>query len=98
MYAIVGSGFGLYGYLPALVEGLGETVALPRAAEARARARPELGRALEGVHWVDDLDAALALATGVVIATPPGSQLEVAGRCAGLANIRTMVLEKPIAP
>jgi predicted dehydrogenase len=98
LYAIVGSGFGLYGYLPALVECLGERVLLPRAYEERARARPELRAALAGVQWVDDAETALARASDVVIATPPARQLEVALRCAGMANIGRMVLEKPVAP
>jgi hypothetical protein len=98
IYAIVGSGFGLFGYLPALVERLGATVALPRAYEAKARARPELARAMEGVRWVDDRDAALACADAVVIATPPARQLEVAAQCLALPSVRRIVLEKPVAP
>ncbi len=98
MYTIVGSGFGLYGYLPALVERLGEEVVLPRAYEEKARARPELARALSGVRWAEDQDAALALAEGIVIATTPARQLEVAARCLAMPSIRRIVLEKPIAP
>lgn len=97
MYTIVGSGFGLYGYLPALVEGLGEEVVLPRAYEAKVRARPELERAMAGVRWVADAEAALGEATAIVIATPPARQLEVAVRCAALPRIERMVLEKPVA-
>lgn len=97
MFTIVGAGFGLYGYLPAVVEGLGEEVVLPRAYEAKARARPELERALAGVRWVADAEAALNEATAVVIATPPARQLEVAARCAALPRIQRMVLEKPVA-
>jgi predicted dehydrogenase len=97
MFTIVGSGFGLYGYLPAVVEGLGEEVVLPRAYEARGRARPELERALAGVRWVADAEAALAEATAIVIATPPARQLEVAARCAALPRIERIVLEKPVA-
>ena len=97
MYTIVGSGFGLYGYLPALVERLGEEVVLPRAYEQKARARPELARALSGVRWAGDHDEALALAEGIVIATTPARQLEVAARCLSMPSIRRIV-RKPIVP
>lgn len=97
MFTIIGSGFGLYGYLPALVEGLGESVALPRACEAAVRARPELEVTLRGIRWVDDGEAALAAADSVVIATPPRRQFEVASRCIALPGVRRLVLEKPLA-
>jgi predicted dehydrogenase len=97
MYTIVGSGFGLYGYLPALVERMGATVVLPRAYEAKVRARPELAGTLGGIRWADDAEAALSQATGVVIATPPQRQVEVVSRCIALPRIERLVLEKPLA-
>jgi predicted dehydrogenase len=97
MYTIVGSGFGIYGYLPALVEGLGETVVLPRAYEAKVRARPELAGAIAGIRWVDDAEAALSQADAVVVATHPERQLEVVARCVSLPRIAKLVLEKPLA-
>jgi predicted dehydrogenase len=97
MFTIVGSGFGLYGYLPALVEGAGEHVLLPREWEAKVRARPELAGALPGIHWVDDIDSALRQATAAVIATPPKRQFEIASRCVELPGLSRLVLEKPVA-
>ncbi|HSW83090.1 MAG TPA: Gfo/Idh/MocA family oxidoreductase [Usitatibacter sp.] len=97
MFTVVGSGFGLYGYLPALVDS-GERVVLPRAYEAKVRARPELLRCLAGIEWADDADAALSRAGSVVIAAPPRHQIEVAARCAALSHIERIVLEKPVAP
>jgi predicted dehydrogenase len=97
MFAIVGAGFGLYGYLPAVVEGLGERVVLPRAYEERARARPELARALASTIFVDDLEAALDRADAVVIATPPRSQAKLVAACLARPRVRRLVLEKPLA-
>lgn len=97
VFAIVGSGFGLYGYLPAVVEALGERVLLPEAYRAKVAARPELHPYLSSIQWVADLQAALGSATAVVIATPPARQLEVATQCLGLPAIHTLVLEKPLA-
>lgn len=98
MFAIVGSGFGLYGYLPALVEAFGEPVLLPEAYRAKFEARPELGAYLASIRWVADTRAALAQATGAVVATPPERQLEVAAQCLALRGLASLVLEKPLAP
>lgn len=96
MFTIVGSGFGLYGYLPALVESLGAPVLLPRAYHAKVSARPELVRYLDAIRWVADANAAMAAATGIVVATPPRRQAEVVGRCLRYPELRTFVLEKPV--
>jgi len=98
VFTVVGSGFGLYGYLPALVETFGEPVLLPEAYRAKVDARPELERYREAIRWVPDADAALAQATGVVVATPPHRQVAEVKRCLSLAAIDSMVLEKPLAP
>jgi hypothetical protein len=97
MFTVAGSGFGLYGYLPALVEAFGEPVLLPRAYRERAAARAELAPYLDRVRWVNDQDEALAEATGAVVATVPARQPEIARRCFGLPAMRSIVLEKPLA-
>lgn len=98
MFTIVGSGFGLYGYLPALVETFGEPVLLPEAYRAKVAARRELDPYAGAIRWMPDRDAALAAASGVVIATPPRMQAEVVARCLELPSLETLVLEKPVAP
>lgn len=98
MFAIVGSGFGLYGYLPAVAEAFGEPVLLPESYRAKVEARPELQPHRGAIRWTADSDSALDQATGVVIATPPRRQVEVAMRCLARPRIGTLVLEKPLAP
>lgn len=97
MYTIVGSGFGLYGYVPALIEERAERVILPVAYRDRFERRAELSRYRAAVRWVDDHDAAFAEATGVVIALSPSLQPAAASRAVARANVRELVLEKPIA-
>lgn len=98
MFAIVGSGFGLYGYLPAVAESFGEPVLLPEDYRAKVMARAELRPYLSSIRWAPDRTAALGAADGVVIATPPARQVEVAVECLRLPAIGHMVLEKPLAP
>jgi hypothetical protein len=97
MFTIFGSGFGLYGYLPALVEHLGVEVVLPQPYKTKVRSRPELGGTLSKIRWVKDHDEALTLADGVVIATPPQFQGEIVERCISRPNIKHLALEKPLA-
>lgn len=97
MFAIVGSGFGLYGYLPALVESGAGPVVLPRAYEPRVRARHELLPYVDDIRWAGDEAGALALADAVVIAVPPRRQEETVRRCLALPGIRRLVMEKPVA-
>jgi predicted dehydrogenase len=97
MFTVTGSGFGLYGYLPALVETYGEPVLLPRAYESKVRARPELRQYLASIRWAEDAESALAMASGVVVANIPRVQPEIVSRCLGYAGIGRLVLEKPLA-
>ena len=97
MFTIVGSGFGLYGYFPALVEHFREPVILPQGYRAKVESRPELLRYAGEIRWVADTESALNEATGVVIATPPGRQRDIVMRCAELPSIRRVVTEKPVA-
>lgn len=98
MFAICGSGFGLYVYLPALVEFCSERIVLPVRYQERFSARPELQGFATAITWVrDDLEA-LSAADGVAIALLPDRQVAVARDCLQRPNIRRMVLEKPMAP
>jgi predicted dehydrogenase len=97
MFTIVGSGFGLYGYLPALVEKFGGPVILPNAYREKLEARPELRPYGDAVRWVANREVALASASAAVVATPPLEQVAVVRRCLGLPELGTLVLEKPVA-
>ncbi len=98
MFTVVGAGFGIYGYLPALIESFGEPVILPRDYERAVMARPELERYRARIRWVADIDTALRQANGAVIAVRPAGQPEVAMRCCAIPGIERLVLEKPLAP
>ncbi len=97
MFTIAGAGFGLYGYLPVLVEKLGRPVLLPRRYQATFSARPELKPYERSIEWVSDTDTAFRRATGAVIATPPAAQSDIVSRSLRIAGIDAILLEKPIA-
>lgn len=96
-YAIVGSGFGLYGYIPAIAGTLESLVVLPESARVKFDARPELARFEPSIRWALSIDSALQQASVVVIAVPPQEQASVACECLQHAGISAIVLEKPVA-
>ncbi|HYC36889.1 MAG TPA: Gfo/Idh/MocA family oxidoreductase [Usitatibacter sp.] len=98
MFAIVGSGFGLYGYLPAVAQGSDEGVLLPEAYREKVRARRELDPWLGRIRWVADERAALAAASTVIVATPPARQVETVRAALAQPGVLRLVLEKPVAP
>ena len=87
----------MYGYLPALIE-CGAKVALPERYRAVIAGRSELAQYLPDVIWCADIDAALARATGAVIALRPADQAGWLPRLAQAPAIRDLILEKPVAP
>ncbi len=97
MFAILGSGFGLYGYLPALVEGCSQSIALPERYRVTYTKRNELARFANSIQWKNNEDAALDCATGVVLALPPIYQSEWIPHCLTRSNIQQLLLEKPLA-
>jgi predicted dehydrogenase len=96
MFTICGSGFGLYGYLPALMT-LGEGVILPVAYKEKVQRRSELTEYFECIEWVPNIDDALSKAGSVILASPPYQQTSLVERCLALNNIERILVEKPIA-
>jgi predicted dehydrogenase len=98
LIAILGAGFGLYGYLPALAGQCHQQVVLPRRYWPAFSARPELARFSPAISWVDGDEQALDQADMVVIARRPQDQPGLVAACLQRSNIRRLILEKPLAP
>ncbi|MES2972788.1 MAG: hypothetical protein V4757_04230 [Pseudomonadota bacterium] len=96
--AILGSGFGLYGYLPALASDSSVEFVLPLRSRASLAARAELAPYVRKIHWAADERAALQAATTVVMALRPEAQASWLRYCLELDTLQTLLLEKPLAP
>lgn len=96
--AILGSGFGLYGYLPALVSGCGLQVVLPERYRSRFAQRVELRPLASSVAWAQDERSALRIAWGAVLALPPSMQCKWLATCLEQPQLQYLFLEKPLAP
>ena len=97
MFAILGSGFGIYGYLPALVDGCTQRIVLPDRYRTYFNARSELARFVGDVEWRPEETSMLDCAEGVVLALRPIDQVEWLKRCLVRPNIEYLLLEKPLA-
>ncbi len=98
LFAIIGSGFGLYGYLPALIDGCSQQIVLPKRYQIRFNQRSELASYAKNVQWETDEIAVLERAEGVVLALRPLNQKEYISSCIERSNIKRLLLEKPLAP
>ena len=94
--AILGSGFGLYGYLPALV-ACGQTIVLPSRYRERFEQRTELKPLASQVYWAEDEISALQSASGVVLAVSPSIQCKWLSICLDQPQLKYVFLEKPLA-
>lgn len=97
MFLILGSGFGLYGYLPALVGGCGQIAVLPARYRPRFSARSELQRFSSSVRWAPDEIAALGQSSAAALALRPEDQETWLVRCLARPEVRHLLLEKPLA-
>jgi len=96
-FGIIGSGFGLYGYLPALCQ-CSHDIVLPRRYIPRFKDRKELAIYTNKIRWVLNEEAILAESEGLVLALPPILQSEYLFESISRSNILYMLLEKPLAP
>jgi predicted dehydrogenase len=97
-FVIVGGGFGLYGYLPAVLGSFPSRVVLRQELKLIVNRRPELECYLDRIDWAESLDSALNGATGVVIAVPPSAQYELVQQVLKYSSVSRIVIEKPVAP
>jgi predicted dehydrogenase len=95
---IIGSGFGLYGYLPALVIGCRERVVLAARYRSTLLSRPDVASLADAVIWADDDDHVLSLSSAVIVARRPVDSLAICKSALENGNITRILVEKPIAP
>jgi len=95
--AVLGGGFGLYGYLPALAVRPDTSILLVQRYRERLAARADLSGLIGRVRWVRDEEHQLAAADAVIIALRPNDQVTLARKALALDNIERILLEKPVA-
>jgi predicted dehydrogenase len=98
MFGILGSGFGLYGHLPAIAALSDEPICMPVRYRTTFETRPELADLAPRIVWVEDPLEVIARAHTVTLALMPQAQTQWMTTCLASANVKRLVLEKPLAP
>ncbi|MFM9946241.1 MAG: Gfo/Idh/MocA family oxidoreductase [Bacteroidia bacterium] len=96
MTGIIGSGFGLYGYMPALLQ-VDEKVFLLERTKEKFLQRKELLCYEHRILWAKDLDELLPYIDTLIISLPPQEQFKLLNIVLLYSNIKHLILEKPIA-
>lgn len=97
-WGLVGGGFALYGYLPALAKAGASNI----LADARYRnivaARPELIPYENLIEWVSSREKLMKQAQSLILAVPPGVQESIIASLTSTKKYAHIILEKPLAP
>lgn len=96
--AILGSGFGLYGYLPAIARGCGEQVILPERYHSQLCERSDVGHLADEIEWCPNEAEVLERSNAVVVTQRPSDQVHWIADFVSRSNLQRILLEKPIAP
>jgi predicted dehydrogenase len=95
---ILGSGFGLYGYLPAVLD-LGAQVAMPVRYREKLLSREDVRHLDPRVEWAPGGDEEIfATVTALIIARRPADQVRAVRSALTATSIKRLLLEKPVAP
>ena len=93
---IIGSGFGSYGYLPA-VYNLSESIYLDLRYKNKIENRIELKKYLKKVVWYKEIKTVFKKIDYLIIAQNPKNQDFILRRLIGIYKPRHVLLEKPIS-
>jgi len=94
---ILGSGFGLYGYLPALVEIGKRDIVLPVRYKEKFSSRAELQVYANYIFWAPDDKDVINAVDSIILAVTPEHQFDLARKLMRANNIKNLLLEKPLA-
>ncbi len=94
---ILGSGFGLYGYLPALAR-MGERVVMPERYREKLRDRPDVCDLDGHIDWAADDEAVLKRCATLVVSRRPADQVRDVGQALARGTVKRFLLEKPLGP
>ena len=94
---ILGSGFGLYGYLPALIKSGSKKIYLPSRYKEKLSERQDLKLFDSSIEWVKDDLEVLDKSSSLIIALNPEMQAFWVPTALSKENINTLILEKPLA-
>jgi hypothetical protein len=97
MLGILGSGFGLYGYLPAAIALGFSPILCPVRYQYKIFSRDELKKFNEKISWVDTDQDLIEMATTLVISKRPSDQFNELPNYLSQRQLKKIIFEKPLA-
>jgi len=97
MLGILGSGFGLYGYLPAAVALGFSPILCPVRYQDKFLSRDDLKNFNKNISWVDSDQDLIEMATTLVISKRPIDQCEELPNYLSQRQLKKIIFEKPLA-
>ncbi len=97
MYAIIGSGFGLYGYLPALIELGNRKILLHEKYQKIFNQRDDIAKYYNFIQWKKSHRDCIDECENLILATTPRKQFEIITSINRNEKLEKIFLEKPIS-
>jgi hypothetical protein len=97
MLGILGSGFGLYGYLPAAVTTGYSPILVPVRYQEKFLSRDDLKKFSKNISWIDTDQDLIEMATTLVISKRPIDQFNELPNYLSQGQLKKIILEKPLA-
>ena len=98
MIGILGSGFGLYGYLPAAASLSSSTILLPARYQKKFLLREELKEFYPKIQWLDSEQDVIEKSTTLILTRRPNDQCELLDTLLAQPRLHNIIFEKPFAP
>lgn len=96
MVGILGSGFGLYGYLPAICQVSNEKVYLLNKAKEILLGRSELTKYFDRITWIESSSEIISTCETLIIAYPPQYVYPLIELIETSSTLKKIIVEKPI--
>lgn len=96
MIGILGSGYGLYGYLPALCQSTSEKICISHTSKEKIYRRPELVKYIARIYFAESIEEIIFNCTTLVIAYPPKAVYPLIEIIELSSTINKIIVEKPL--
>lgn len=97
VWGIVGGGFGLYGYMPAIASFKNTKILILEKNISFIKSRPELKKYLPLIEAVSTLNEILIKSHSLILAVPPFVQEDIFSKISTELHYKNLILEKPLS-
>jgi len=97
MIGIIGGGFGLYGWLPAVCQYYPDkTILIEQRHRSKFNRRPELQKYVDRIRWFSSTEQIIYLSETLILAIPPDQTYDYLDFIVSHSKVTNLIIEKPI--